>query len=164
MTTQQAAVGYPNTASVLAIIGGCLMIAAGALILTVFAFVIPHLGISIPPGVNYSGSYNWSHWLFYNGTVSSQGAPRFIGGIVAAVGLFGLISGLVVLGSGVMLRTNPNHSVLLGSLILVFSVLSFFGSGGFVIGALMGIIGGFMTLTWKRPAASTQAQSGEKTA
>ena len=33
-----------------------------------------------------------------------------------------------------------------GVLILVFSVLSFFGSGGFVIGAILGIIGGVMTL------------------
>ncbi len=69
----------------------------------------------------------------------------------------GLISGLVVLGSGIMLRIHPEQSTVFGVLILVFSVLSFFGSGGFVIGAILGIIGGIMTLSWKRPAVTTQA-------
>ena len=136
------------------------MMAAGVLILVVSVFVIPHLGSIVPPGVNYSSSYSWSHWLFYNGTASPKGVPGFVAGIVGAVGLFGLVSGLIVLSSGIMLRSNPSHSVLLGSLILVFSVLSFFGSGGFVIGAILGIIGGFMTLTWRRPAAPAQAPSG----
>lgn len=67
--------------------------------------------------------------------------------------MLGLISGIIVLGSGIMLRINPGQSVVFGLLILVFSVLSFFGSGGFVAGAVLGIIGGIMTLRWRRPAA-----------
>jgi len=73
------------------------------------------------------------------------------------VGLFGLVSGLIVLGSGVMLRINPNQSMVFGLLILIFSVLSFFGSGGFVVGAILGIAGGIMTLRWRRPAPLAQA-------
>ena len=39
----------------------------------------------------------------------------------------------------------------------IFSVLSFFGSGGFVVGAILGIIGGIMILRWRRPVTVVQA-------
>jgi hypothetical protein len=38
-----------------------------------------------------------------------------------------------------------------GILILVFSVLSFIGLGGFVIGAILGIVGGVLILRWRPP-------------
>ena len=119
------------------------MIVAGMLITALSVFVIPHLDAS----------------LFHNATGSMrvQDVPGFVGSLLEGVGLLGLISGLVVLGSGVMLRINPRQSVVFGLLILVFSVVSFFGSGGFVIGALLGIIGGIMTLRWRRPAAPAEA-------
>src|SRR2546426_1847024 len=142
MTTQQMTEGYPNTASVLAIIGGCLMIVAGMLITALAVFVIPHLNTS----------------LFHNatGSLPVQNVPSFVGSILTGFGLLGLISGIIVLGSGIMLRINPGQSVVFGLLILVFSVLSFFGSGGFVAGAVLGIIGGIMTLRWRRPAAPAE--------
>jgi hypothetical protein len=34
---------------------------------------------------------------------------------------------------------------------LVFSILSFFGTGGFGVGAVLGIVGAVMTLRWKPP-------------
>jgi hypothetical protein len=138
MTTQQAAVRYPSTGTVLAIIGGSLMIVAGLLILGVSVFVIPHLSAS----------------AFGSGTVSFpvQSVPGFVDSVLAGVGLAGLISGLVVLGSGVMLRAYPDQTVLFGVLMVFFSILGFVGTGGFVVGAILGIAGGAMTLTWKRPA------------
>ncbi len=143
MTTQPMTEGFPNTASVLAIIGGCLMIVAGMLITALAVFVIPHLSTS----------------LFHNatGSLPVQNVPSFVGSILTGFGLLGLISGIIVLGSGIMLRINPGQSVVFGLLILVFSVLSFFGSGGFVAGAVLGIIGGIMTLRWRRPAAPAGA-------
>ena len=53
-----------------------------------------------------------------------------------------------------MLYTNPGSRSIWGILIIVFSVLSFFGFGGFIIGAILGIIGGVLALRWK-PAAPT---------
>jgi hypothetical protein len=145
MTTQKTTEGYPNEASILAIVGGCLMIVAGMLITTIAVFVIPHLGTS----------------LFHNatGSIPVQNVPGFVGSLLAGFGLIGLISGVIVLGSGVMLRINPSQSVVFGVLILVFSVVSFFGFGGFVAGAVLGIIGGIMTLRWRRPAAPAGAPS-----
>jgi hypothetical protein len=142
--------GYPNTASVLAIIGGCLMLVAGMFFTVLSVFVIPHLDAS----------------LFHNATGSMpvQNVPSLVSGVLAGLGLLGLISGLIVLGSGIMLRIKPGQSVVFGVLILVFSVVSFFGTGGFVIGAILGIIGGIMTLRWRRPVALAEAPSmSEKT-
>ena len=124
-------------ASLLAIVGGCFMVAAGLIILTLGVFVLPHLNPSLFNGTN--------------GPVSYPNMPGFVGSILTGVGAFGLISGMIVLVSGVMLRMKPEQSSVFGVLILIFSVLSFFGSGGFVVGAILGIIGGVMTLRWKRP-------------
>jgi hypothetical protein len=52
----------------------------------------------------------------------------------------------------VMLRAYPDQTVLFGVLMVFFSILGFVGTGGFVVGAILGIAGGAMTLTWKRPA------------
>ena len=75
--------------------------------------------------------------------------PGFVSGIIGAVGSFGLVAGIIVLLSGILLRTSPQNHSIWGVLIIVFSVVSFFGTGGFVIGAILGIIGGIMALTWK---------------
>lgn len=146
---------YPNVPSILAIIGGCFMLVAGLVILAVSAFVIPHLSASF-----------FNSTMFYNNTghpFPFHNVPSFVGGVVAGVGLFGLISGLVVLASGIMLRINPAQSTVFGVLILVFSVLSFIGSGGFVVGAILGIVGGIMTLRWRKPVALSQSPSGGST-
>jgi len=127
------------------------MIVAGILITVLAVFVIPHLNTAL---------------FMHNASrpFPVQDVPSFVGSLLAGVGLIGLISGLIVLGSGIMLRINPRQSVVFGLLILVFSVVSFFGSGGFVVGAVLGIIGGIMTLRWRRPAAPAEAPSrSEKT-
>ena len=118
------------------------MIVAGMLILGLSVFIIPHLNPSM---------FNNSH-----GSIPVQNLPGFVGSVLQAVGIFGLVSGLIVLGSGIMVRIHPEQSVLFGLLMLIFSVLSFFGTGGFVLGAILGIAGGIMTLMWKRPAAAPQ--------
>jgi len=143
--TTTAAESFPNGASVLAMVGGCLMIVAGLLVLGLGVFVIPHLNPSV----------------FGNGTASIpvQNMPSFVGSVLAGVGSFGLISGVIVLGSGIMLRVKPDQSAVWGLLMLIFSVLSFFGTGGFIIGAILGIVGGVMTLRWKRPTASASSGS-----
>jgi len=120
------------------------MVLAGMLILGVSAFIIPHLNSSL-----FNGSMNFNNTSH---PIPINNIPGFVAGILAGVGLFGLISGIIVLGSGIMVRIHPEQSTVFGVLILIFSVLSFFGSGGFVIGAILGIIGGVMILRWRRPA------------
>ncbi|GBC75079.1 hypothetical protein HRbin06_00392 [archaeon HR06] len=83
---------------------------------------------------------------------------RFMGGMMTFwypmfTGFFivGLIAGIVILIGSLLLNSKPNQSVTWGTLILVFSILSLFTMGGFLVGAVLGIVGGILAITWKPP-------------
>jgi len=129
---------YPKTAALLALVGGMIIILAGAIFIGVASFVIPHLDLSnmtVPKGMDRAS------------------LPGLISGVLAVMGGFGLVCGAVVLVSATMLLARVGTRRTWGILILVFSVLSFVGLGGFVIGAVLGIAGGVLTLRWKPPAS-----------
>lgn len=69
--------------------------------------------------------------------------------IFGGLTVFGLVSGVIVLVGAILLKSRPKECNTWGVLILVFSILSFFGMGGFFIGAIIGIIGGAMALSWR---------------
>jgi len=112
------------------------MVLAGLIFVAVSAIIIPHL----------SPSYFQTNSTT---TISPAAVQGFASFIIGGLGAFGLISGAIVMGSGVMLQVNPSRRRAWGVLILVFSVLSFLGTGGFVVGAVLGIVGGILALTWK---------------
>ena len=127
---------YPKTAGVLALAGGLILILGGVIFLGVAAFVIPHLNLNnmtVPQGIDRAS------------------LPGLISGILNVMGAFGLVCGSVVLVSATMLLAKVGQRRTWGVLILVFSVLSFIGLGGFVIGAILGIAGGVLALRWKPP-------------
>ena len=133
----QPASPYPKTAAILGLVGGIFMVLGGVLFIGVAAFVIPHLNLSnitVPHGMDRSS------------------LPGLISGILGVMGAFGLVCGAIVLVSASMLLARVGQRRTWGILILVFSVLSFVGLGGFVIGAVLGITGGVLTLRWKPPA------------
>lgn len=115
------------------------MILGGLLFILVSVFVIPHL-----PTTFFHAN---STVMFTPGAI--QGIASFV---VGGLGTFGLISGIIVLVSAIMLQVSPGRSRTWGVLILVFSVLSFLGTGGFVVGAILGVVGGVLALRWKPPA------------
>ncbi len=79
----------------------------------------------------------WRSWLFM---------PMFSIGL----GIFGLISGIIVVISSMMLNSEPENHAKWGTLILIFSVLSIFGGiGGYGIGLILGVIGGVLAITWR---------------
>jgi hypothetical protein len=136
MLTQQTTSVYPKTASILALAGGIVITLSGVLLMAVSAFILPHLdysNLSVPQGL------------------TSSSIPALVSGIVGVMGTFGLVSGIIVLVSAVMLLANLGQRRTWGILILVFSILSFIGLGGFIIGAVLGMVGGIMTLRWKAP-------------
>jgi hypothetical protein len=136
MLTQQTTSAYPKTASILALAGGIVITLSGVLLMAVSAFILPNLNYSnltTPPGL------------------SSSSIPALVSGIVGVMGTFGLISGVIVLVSAVMLLANLGQRRTWGVLILVFSILSFIGLGGFIVGAILGMVGGILTLRWKAP-------------
>ncbi len=57
----------------------------------------------------------------------------------------------------VLLSMNPRNHVAYGALIVVFAVLSWFGSfGGLFIGFLLALVGGILAIVWQ-PAVRTPA-------
>ena len=134
---EAASSAYPKTAAILALVGGIIMILGGVLFIAVATFVIPHLNLSnmtVPQGMD------------------SASLRSLISGVVGVMGGFGLVCGAIVLVSATMLLARIGARRTWGILILVFSVLSLVGLGGFVIGAILGMVGGVLALRWKPPA------------
>lgn len=132
--TQNKKPQYPRAASILALAGGIVITLSGLMFMAASSFILPNMNysnLSVPP----------------NFPVSS--IPALVSGIVGVMGAFGLVTGIVVLVSAVMLLTNSGQARTWSVLILVFSVLSFVGLGGFVVGAVLGIVGGALVLKWR---------------
>ena len=134
---QNTTFDYPRTASVLALIGGTIIILGGVLFVAASAFILPNINYS---NVNVPSNF------------PASSIPGLVSGIVGLMGAFGLVSGAVVLASSVMLLTNSGQRRTWSVLILVFSMLSFVGMGGFIVGAVLGIVGGALVLRWKPSA------------
>ena len=132
--TQNATNVYPTTASIISLAGGIIITLTGVLFLAVSAFILPNVNyysVHVPQGL------------------AASAIPGLVAGFVGLMGIFGLVSGAIVLISSVMLLTNYGQPRTWSVLILVFSILSFFGMGGFVVGAVLGIVGGALMLRWK---------------
>jgi hypothetical protein len=133
-----AGAAYPKSAAILALVGGIFIVLGGAIFIGAATFVLPHL--------------NYSNMTVPNG-LNRADLPGLISGVVGVMGGFGLVCGTIVLVSATMVLARVGNRRTWGILTLVFSVLSFVGLGGFVIGAIFGIAGGVLTLRWKPPAS-----------
>jgi len=116
----------PTAAFVLSLIGGILILLGG-----IFGAIIGIIGgaaMSIIPG------FGW------------------LSGLIIALGILGLIFGIIVILGAVMINSGERGKVRTGSiLVLIFSILSLFvgGTGGFIIGFILSLIGSILGLTWK---------------
>ncbi len=104
--------------------------------------------------------------VLFNGSVFPYGMPYGMGhgmmggywfgyGSSWMLGLFvvSLICGILVLIGAIMLNSRPQEHVAWGIVVLIFAIISFTGMGGFIIGALLGIAGGAIALSYKTPSA-----------
>jgi hypothetical protein len=67
-----------------------------------------------------------------------------------ALGLLGILCGVVVIVAAIMLYLNPRQHLLWGALLIVFSVVSvasWMGSRG--LGLVTGLVGGTLPILWK---------------
>ena len=83
----------------------------------------------------------------------------FEGAISYSMGLLGIVFGVIVIVTSVMLYLNPNQRQLWGALIIAFSVISVLSCmGGLGIGLILGIIGGVLAILWKPSSVTTKAE------
>lgn len=85
----------------------------------------------------------------------------FMLGVGAFIGVLGIVWGIIIIVGAMNLRSHPEQHVTWGTIILVFSVISWVGAfGGFFLGFLLGLIGGILAITWRptqAPMAPTYA-------
>jgi hypothetical protein len=67
----------------------------------------------------------------------------------------GLVSGILVLLGAIMLHSKPGSKKTLGIIIVVFSISSVITGGGFIVGFILGIIGGALALSRKSKKQET---------
>lgn len=125
----------PTIAFVLSLIGGILILVSGIMLLALGTFVGGMMG------------------RFYGGMMGGYpGVGGYFASMMAVLGVGGIICGIIVLIGAYLLNSNPASHATWGAFILVFSVLSLFEGGGYIIGAILGIVGGILGITWKPPA------------
>jgi len=124
---------YPSTAFVLSLIGGIFILLAGLVNAALYAFIGGAV-LSVFPG---------------------------LGALFIGLAVLALIFGLLIIVGAIQMRSKPESAHTWGILIIIFSVLSFVGGGGFFIGFLLALIGGILALTW-RPPQPAQAAWGQQ--
>ncbi len=83
---------------------------------------------------------------------SSGNDPTLLMGLAAV----GLIFGVIVLLGALMLRFNPVSKKAWGIIVIVFSIPCVIMGGGFIIGFILGIIGGVKAFKWKPEMSTTK--------
>jgi hypothetical protein len=73
-----------------------------------------------------------------------------LGAMAMIIGVLGIVWGILTLVGAIMMNSEDKGRVRTGAiLVLIFSILSWFGAaGGIFIGFLLGLIGSILGLTW----------------
>jgi Family of unknown function (DUF6114) len=127
-----------------------------------FAFVVSLVGsliVLIASLVNFiwflSGEANFGGFgNFMRGAMS--GYHSFMGSygssnsFLAEISVVSLVCGVIILIGATMLKVDPHKSTMWAIIIIVFSVISFVGMGGYFIGAVLAVVGGAFVLSTKQ--------------
>jgi len=113
-------------------LSGGILILLGAFVMSMFAF----------------GTANMMGMM--SGTMAGySGTMAMMMGYSFAFTIVGLASGALVILGAVMLYSPPFEKDLWGAVIIAFSILSILGGmGGYMIGFVLGIVGGVLALAW----------------
>jgi multisubunit Na+/H+ antiporter MnhG subunit len=71
-------------------------------------------------------------------------------GFLLAFSAVSLVSGGAIVTAAYMLYNKPSQAQTWGTVVLVFAVVGLLSASGFIVGALLAIVGGLLALTWRR--------------
>jgi len=126
MSEIESVKGGFNLVSGLSLAGGAMIVLGAITSWTFQAAFFPYRG-------GMMGGYEWMM------------GPGFAS-MMIGLSITGIISGALVILGAIMMSNRPSESSKWGVLVLVFSLVSLFGMGGFLIGAILGIIGGVLAI------------------
>ena len=124
----------PNVAFILSLVGGLLIFVGSAVSIVWFS-----VG-SAPFG---------GYWGMMSGWHGMTGSYGFTYDYLLVLSVLGLACGVIVVVGGFMLSLRPLEHVTWGVLIVIFSAISFVSMGGWFVGAILGIVGGALALSWR---------------
>ena len=122
----------PQTAFILSLIAGVLML-------------LGNLAMVLMVSAGY-----W--WMGISGGHYMMMGFSFGFELMLVLAALGAACGVVVLISAVLLHARPRQATTWGAVILAFSLIGLVGMGGFFVGAVLGIVGGVLALTWQKPS------------
>jgi hypothetical protein len=151
----------PTVAFVLSLIAGILIMLRGGIMGMMGSFLASN-GYGGYGGMmnGYNGYGAYGGYGGFGGMMGGYGFYGMMRGLgigFAFMGLLGVVSGLIVLLSALMLHSHPMQHVTWGVVIIIFSVLSILGGmmSGLGLGLILGIVGGILAIIWKPPQAPT---------
>ena len=124
--------------SILSIIGGSLIIIGGLMPLVV-------LGMSGHYGM--MSGFGSTGRMMEGGFGMMMPLQPFMWTTMAVIFAILIGTGVILIIGGYFIYRKPESAGKWGVVILVASIVSLFGMGGFLIGAILGIIGGILALT-----------------
>jgi len=150
----------PTAAFALSLIAGILILINGALWGVAASFVVgfdmAEISIFYPEFAEYIALYcpECAESMMAAGGVVEWLA--FVSTMLYVGMAIGVIFGVIVLLAAGMVYRNPLRKTAGGVTILILSIISIITGGGFIIGLILGIIGGALALSW-RPSSIVES-------
>jgi hypothetical protein len=70
-------------------------------------------------------------------------------GFFGVLSILGLFSGVIMIVTAVMLWMHPSDHFIWGTIFLIFAFVSFADMGGYLVGAILCIVGGALAISFR---------------
>jgi hypothetical protein len=119
----------------------------GGLIISIFSILNV---VWFSSGASNFGGYGGFMRGMMDGNHNFMGNYASSTSFFAGLSLVAVICGVIVIVGAIMLKVDTHQSTIWAIIIIIFSVVSFVGMGGYFIGAILGIVGGAFVLATRQ--------------